>query len=81
MAAHEDVEFKTLDGLTLRGWLYPASKRGPGIIITPGVSQSQLQAPCIHFIARDQYWQLFLMVITIPKSENNNLQLFSRFLN
>jgi hypothetical protein len=57
MAAHEEVEFKTLDGLTLRGWLYPASKRGPGIIITPGVSQSQLQAPCIHFIARDQDWQ------------------------
>lgn len=43
MAAHEEVEFKTLDGLTLRGWLYPASKRGPGVIITPGVSQSQFR--------------------------------------
>ena len=34
----EDAEFKTLDGLTLRGNLYPASSRGPAIIITPGVS-------------------------------------------
>jgi len=32
-----DVSFPTLDGLTLRGWLYPASKRGPGIIVSPGV--------------------------------------------
>ncbi|KAF3345656.1 DltD domain-containing protein [Verticillium dahliae] len=31
-----DVSFPTLDGLTLRGWLYPASKRGPGIIVSPG---------------------------------------------
>ena len=38
MAHHEDVEFKTLDGLTLRGWLYPVSGRGPAIVITPGVS-------------------------------------------
>ena len=35
---HEDVEFQTLDGLTIRGWLYPAASRGPAIIITPGVS-------------------------------------------
>ncbi|RWA09890.1 hypothetical protein EKO27_g5203 [Xylaria grammica] len=32
----EDVAFKTLDGLTLRGTLYPGSNRGPGIIMTPG---------------------------------------------
>lgn len=38
MAYHEDAEFKTLDGLTIRGWLYPAKTRGPAIIITPGVS-------------------------------------------
>jgi hypothetical protein len=49
MAAHEDVEFKTLDGLTLRGWLYPASKRGPGIVITPGVSQSQFHGSFYPF--------------------------------
>ena len=36
---HQDVEFKTLDGLTIRGWLYPAKSRGPAIIITPGVSR------------------------------------------
>lgn len=33
----EDIEFKTLDGITLRGWLYPAEKRGPGIILSAGV--------------------------------------------
>ncbi|KAF6807781.1 DltD domain-containing protein [Colletotrichum sojae] len=31
-----DVEFQTLDGLTLRGSLYPAGTRGPAAIITPG---------------------------------------------
>lgn len=39
---HEDVEFKTLDGLTLRGWLYPAASKGPAVIMTPGVSRDQL---------------------------------------
>jgi fumagillin biosynthesis transferase len=39
MSHHEDVEFKTLDGLTIRGWLFPAPGRGPAVIITPGVSQ------------------------------------------
>ena len=41
-AYHQDVEFKTLDGLTIRGWLYPAKSRGPAIIITPGVSWENL---------------------------------------
>ncbi|KAJ2981690.1 hypothetical protein NUW58_g6623 [Xylaria curta] len=36
MANKEDVEFKTMDGLTLRGWLFPAKQRGPAIIMTPG---------------------------------------------
>jgi len=34
----KDVEFKTIDGLTLKGWLYPTSARGPAIVITPGVN-------------------------------------------
>ena len=34
----QDVEFRTLDGLTLRAWLFPASQRGPALIISPGVS-------------------------------------------
>lgn len=38
----EDIEFKTLDGITLRGWLYPAEKRGPGIILSAGVRDN----PC-----------------------------------
>ncbi|KAI0097582.1 Alpha/Beta hydrolase protein [Nemania sp. FL0031] len=31
-----DAEFKTLDGLTLRGWLFPTATRGPGMIMSPG---------------------------------------------
>jgi fumagillin biosynthesis transferase len=37
VTSREDVEFRTLDGLTLRGWLYPASKAGPALIMTQGV--------------------------------------------
>ncbi|KAL4881201.1 alpha/beta-hydrolase [Aspergillus karnatakaensis] len=32
----EDFDFKTLDGLTLRGWLFPTSQRGPAMIMSPG---------------------------------------------
>ncbi|KAL4867997.1 hypothetical protein BDV12DRAFT_209448 [Aspergillus spectabilis] len=36
--AHQDVEFISIDGVTLRGWLYPSGKpgRGPAVILTPG---------------------------------------------
>ncbi|KAH7141539.1 Alpha/Beta hydrolase protein [Dactylonectria estremocensis] len=34
--SRQDVEFPTLDGLTLRGWLFPAQTRGPAVIINPG---------------------------------------------
>jgi hypothetical protein len=37
MKGREDIEFKTVDGLTLRGWFFPAAQRGPAIIVTPGV--------------------------------------------
>ncbi|TVY83047.1 Polyketide transferase [Lachnellula suecica] len=36
MAHREDVEFKTLDGLTLRAYLFPAMQKSPAIIMTPG---------------------------------------------
>ncbi|KAJ6015188.1 alpha/beta-hydrolase [Penicillium herquei] len=36
MLPEESVAFQTLDGLTLRGTLYPALGKGPGIIMTPG---------------------------------------------
>ena len=36
MSNKQDIEFKTLDGLTLRGWLFPGPQRGPAIIMTPG---------------------------------------------
>ncbi|KAI1427102.1 Alpha/Beta hydrolase protein [Xylaria sp. FL1777] len=38
MSLFEAVSFPTLDGLTLRGNLYQASQRGPGIILLPGFS-------------------------------------------
>lgn len=38
MASREDVEFKTVDGTILRGRLYPATVRGPAVVMTPGVS-------------------------------------------
>lgn len=35
----EDVEFKTFDGLTLRGWLYVGPKGGPAIIVNGAVRE------------------------------------------
>jgi len=32
-----NVEFKTLDGLTLSALLFPATNRGPGMVMSPGV--------------------------------------------
>jgi len=31
-----DADIKTVDGTTLRGWLFPAPSRGPAMIMTPG---------------------------------------------
>ncbi|KUJ19569.1 alpha/beta-hydrolase [Mollisia scopiformis] len=36
--SREEVEFKTLDGLTLRGLLFPAKKHSPAIILAPGLN-------------------------------------------
>ena len=38
---YQDIEFKTIDGLTIRGSLYPAANKGPAVIMTPGVSAIQ----------------------------------------
>jgi hypothetical protein len=35
-----DVEFKTFDGLTLRGWLYVGPKNGPAVIVNAAVIQT-----------------------------------------
>ncbi|KAK0639937.1 Alpha/Beta hydrolase protein [Cercophora newfieldiana] len=35
---HREVEFKTVDSLTLRGKVYAAAERGPAVIITPGLN-------------------------------------------
>lgn len=43
MAKHEDVEFKTADGIILRGSLFPAEHRGPGVVMIPGVSAHRLR--------------------------------------
>lgn len=37
MANIENTDFKTIDGLTLKGLIYPASGSGLGVILTPGV--------------------------------------------
>lgn len=36
MPSRERVEFKTVDGVTLRGYLCPAERRGPGVVMIPG---------------------------------------------
>ncbi|KAL2881422.1 hypothetical protein SGCOL_002987 [Colletotrichum sp. CLE4] len=41
MAHRQDVEFPTVDGLKLRGNLYPAAQKGPGIILTPGFNSTK----------------------------------------
>ncbi|ROV92589.1 hypothetical protein VMCG_08926 [Cytospora schulzeri] len=41
MEGREDVGFMTRDGLTLRGWLFPAANRGPAIIMTPGFNMTK----------------------------------------
>ncbi|KAI0434032.1 DltD N-terminal domain protein [Xylaria sp. FL1042] len=41
MGLREDVEFKTLDNLVLRGHLYPASNRGAAVIMTPGFNTTR----------------------------------------
>lgn len=39
-----DVAFPTVDGITLKGWFFPASDRnGPCVIMTPGVCLSWTQ--------------------------------------
>lgn len=46
--SQQDVDFKTIDGLTLRGRMYIASNRGPGIVMSPGVSAT---SPRLTFLA------------------------------
>lgn len=41
----EDIDFKTLSKVTLRGWLYLAEKRGPGIILSAGVREHLMSEP------------------------------------
>jgi hypothetical protein len=36
-AAFEEVSFPTLDGITMKGNLFAANRKGPAIIMTPGV--------------------------------------------
>ncbi|KAG2412144.1 hypothetical protein HFD88_009700 [Aspergillus terreus] len=41
MSSHENIEFRTLDNTVLRGCLFPAAQRGPGIIMTPGFNATK----------------------------------------
>ncbi|KAI1319729.1 alpha/beta-hydrolase [Xylariaceae sp. FL0255] len=36
MSTVEEVEFKAVDGGTLRGRMFPAASRGPGVVMVPG---------------------------------------------
>lgn len=38
--AYQNVKFKAVDGVYLRGRLYAAAQRGPAVIMSPGVSDS-----------------------------------------
>ncbi|KAK2024964.1 alpha/beta-hydrolase [Colletotrichum zoysiae] len=38
MGVYEEVEFKTVDGINLRGRLYAAQNRGPGVVMGPGLN-------------------------------------------
>lgn len=42
---HKDVEFKTFDGLTLRGWLFVGPKGGPAVIVNGAVSEYKTNMP------------------------------------
>jgi hypothetical protein len=42
MEGYRRIKFKTIDGIDLRGRLYPAAQRGPAVILTPGVSNKHL---------------------------------------
>lgn len=48
MATHKDIEFLTLDGLKLRGWLYPVNGVGPAVILTPGVSAPKVPTSSVQ---------------------------------
>ncbi len=37
----KDVEFRTVDGLTLRGWLFAGPRGGPAVIVNGAVRQPQ----------------------------------------
>jgi hypothetical protein len=39
MDIFENVEFNKIDGTTLRGKLFPAKERGPGVVMIPGVGK------------------------------------------
>jgi hypothetical protein len=39
----KDVEFKTLDGLTLRGWLFEGPKGGPAVVVNGAVRRAPRQ--------------------------------------
>nr|QSQ85903.1 thiohydrolase [Preussia typharum] len=38
---YEEVEFKTVDEVTLRGWLFPTKSRGVGVVMSPGFNATK----------------------------------------
>ncbi|KAF2027681.1 alpha/beta-hydrolase [Setomelanomma holmii] len=41
MPGYETVEFKTVDKVTLRGWLFPAETRSLGVVMSPGFNATK----------------------------------------
>ncbi|KAK1964570.1 alpha/beta-hydrolase [Colletotrichum sublineola] len=66
MRSREDVEFQTLDGVTLRGWLFPAARRGPAIIMTPGFNN--VKEMIIYDVAEHFHGAGFTVLSFDPRS-------------
>jgi hypothetical protein len=54
MTSQQEVEFKTTDGLTLRGRIFAAKERGPAVIMSPGVGFQLTRPWAIPRIVSDE---------------------------
>lgn len=65
-----DVEFKTFDGLTLRGWLFVGPKGGPAVIVNGAVSH--LRTLPAHIVCWEgnqrthTYLETFFNIVHVP---------------
>lgn len=69
--AYQNVKFKTVDGVYLRGRLYPAARRGPAVVMSPGVGE-MFESIGVSQITLTDY------VNSITSHWNNGHQAFQR---